>query len=46
MLDHYGKEVGQPAQFWYAIVGIGLLTTVLLFIYDRIVKPTQEVPTT
>jgi len=46
MLDHYGKEVQQPAQFWYAIVGIGLLTTALLFIYDRIVKPTQAVPTT
>jgi hypothetical protein len=30
-----------PQLFWWAITAIGLGTTFLLWIYDRVVKPSQ-----
>jgi hypothetical protein len=35
-----------PQRAWYAITAVGLLTALLLVIYDRVVKPgaTQESP--
>ena len=39
-LVHYFGEVRQaPAQLWYVVCAIGLLTSALLFAYDRWVKP-------
>jgi hypothetical protein len=31
--------LGRPNQLWYVIAGIGALTTLLMWIYDRLVKP-------
>jgi len=42
LVHHFGEVVHQPERMWWVICGIGLLTTALLFIYDRIVKPGQE----
>jgi POT family proton-dependent oligopeptide transporter len=39
LLHHFGEVQHQPQQFWYAITAIGLLTTLLLWIYDRVLKP-------
>ena len=42
-LLHYFAEVQhQPSRFWWAITAIGVATTLLLWIYDRIVKPSAE----
>jgi dipeptide/tripeptide permease len=40
-LVHYFGEVRHtPAQMWYAISAVGILTTVLMVVYNRFVKPT------
>jgi proton-dependent oligopeptide transporter, POT family len=41
LLHHFGEVQRQPQRFWWAITAIGLATTLLLWIYDRIVKPGQ-----
>ncbi len=43
MLHYFGEEMGKPEYAWYAIVIVGLLTTMLLWIYDRIVRPVEKV---
>jgi dipeptide/tripeptide permease len=45
LLNHYGEVVKQPEMIWYIVTGIGLLTALLLYVYDRIVQPRkQEAP--
>jgi dipeptide/tripeptide permease len=45
LLHHFGEVQHQPQRFWWAITAIGLATTVLLWLYDRVVKPSaQEAP--
>lgn len=39
VMHQFAEVAHQPARAWYAIVGVGLLTTLLLGVYDRIVKP-------
>jgi len=39
LLHHFGEVRHQPQHFWYAITAIGLVTTLLLWIYDRVLKP-------
>jgi dipeptide/tripeptide permease len=39
VMHQFAEVAHQPQRAWYAIVGVGLLTTLLLWIYDRIVKP-------
>ena len=45
LMQHYGESMHQPQRVWWAISAIGILTALLLWIYDRVVKPSgQEVP--
>ena len=37
LLHHYGEVKHEPAGMWWIIVGIGVLTAVLLWVYDRLV---------
>jgi len=39
MLNYFGEVMNRPRLTWFVIVGVGLVTTFLLWIYDRIVKP-------
>ncbi len=39
MLHHFGEVLHRPEQMWYVVSGVGLLTGVLLMVYNRIVKP-------
>src|SRR5947207_1848808 len=39
LLHHLGELQHEPKRFWCAITAIGLATTLLLWIYDRVVKP-------
>jgi proton-dependent oligopeptide transporter, POT family len=39
LLHHYGELQHQPQRIWYVVTGIGVLTALLLYVYDRIVKP-------
>jgi POT family proton-dependent oligopeptide transporter len=35
LLSHYGEKAHNPAAIWAIVIGVGLLTTVLLWLYDR-----------
>ena len=42
LLHHFGEVTHEPQMIWYAVTGVGVFTALLLFIYDRIVKPMQQ----
>jgi predicted MFS family arabinose efflux permease len=41
-LHYFGEVQGKPERVWYVIIAVGLLTTLLLWVYDRMVKPAKE----
>jgi proton-dependent oligopeptide transporter, POT family len=41
LLHHFGEVQHRPKLFLWALTGIGLATTLLLWIYDRVVKPSE-----
>jgi POT family proton-dependent oligopeptide transporter len=40
LVNYFGETLHRPNQLWLVIAGIGLLTTFLLWIYDRWIKET------
>jgi len=38
-MHHFAELQGQPQLVWWSFVGFGVVTALLLWIYDRIVKP-------
>ncbi len=36
--QHYSTDLHQPNHMWFVVTGVGLLTVVLLLIYDRVVR--------
>ena len=40
LVQHYGAT-SHPLRVWWVIAGIGMLTTVLMVVYDKVVKPTS-----
>jgi len=41
LLHHFGEVRHQPEKMWLIVTGVGVLTALLLWIYDRAVMPTQ-----
>src|SRR5581483_7759785 len=41
LIHRFGEVQHQPAMMWWVIIGVGLVTTILLFIYDRFMLPTR-----
>jgi proton-dependent oligopeptide transporter, POT family len=39
VMHHFGEVQHQPQRTWFAITAVGVLTTVLLWIYDRAIRP-------
>ncbi len=39
LVHYYGEVAQHPRQMWWIIAGIGVLTTILMLIYDWIVRP-------
>jgi proton-dependent oligopeptide transporter, POT family len=35
LMHHFGEEQHEPAMVWWSVIGVGLATTLLLWIYDR-----------
>jgi len=38
LMHHYGEELHQPQMVWWAVIAVGVATTLLLWIYDRVVR--------
>lgn len=44
LVHYFGEVRHQPQQLWWVIAGIGFATTLLMWIYNRIVKPAEAPP--
>ena len=42
VMHQFAEVAHQPQRAWWAISGVGLVTTLLLWIYDRVIKPTAR----
>jgi proton-dependent oligopeptide transporter, POT family len=45
LIHRYGEVAQQPAKIWWAVTGVGVLTTVLMVAYDLILKPGTKAAT-
>ena len=41
-LIHRSGQTAHPQEIWWVITGVGILTTLLLWIYDRLVNPATQ----
>jgi dipeptide/tripeptide permease len=39
VMHHFGEVLHQPQRAWWVISGVGLVTALLLWTYDRVIKP-------
>lgn len=39
IMHHFAEVAGKPAHLWYAVTAVGLVTAVLLLVYNQIVRP-------
>ena len=39
LIHHFGEVVHQPQQMWWVVAGLGVLTALALWIYDRALTP-------
>ena len=39
LLHYFGQARREPQRMWWAIAGVGILSTILMVVYDRFVKP-------
>jgi len=42
LLHYFGEVKGQPEMMWYVVSGAGIVTTVLLILYDRLLRPKTQ----
>jgi len=42
VMHQFGEIAHQPQRVWWVISGVGILTALLLWIYDRVVKPSGQ----
>lgn len=42
LLHEFGDVLKRPQEMWWVVVGIGLLTAVLMWIYNIVVKPAKQ----
>ncbi len=38
LMHHFGEELHEPAMVWWSVVAVGVVTTILLWIYDKLVR--------
>lgn len=44
LMQHYGEKMHRPQMVWWWVVAVGLATTILLWIYDRVVRVETSTP--
>jgi MFS family permease len=42
LMHHYGEVTHQPERIWWVVTGIGVLTALLLWIYDKTITPPEK----
>jgi proton-dependent oligopeptide transporter, POT family len=43
LMHHFGDEMHRPELVWWSVVAVGIATTLLLWIYDRLVRREKDV---
>jgi proton-dependent oligopeptide transporter, POT family len=38
LMHHFGEELHRPQMVWWSVIAVGVVTTILLWIYDRVVR--------
>jgi dipeptide/tripeptide permease len=38
LMHHFGEQMHRPQLVWWSVVAVGLATTVLLWVYDRVIR--------
>ena len=46
LIHHFGEVKHQPGMMWWVITAVGVLTAILLWIYDRLLLPKETEATT
>ncbi len=41
LVNYFGETLQNPSGLWFVIAAIGVLTTLLMWIYDRVLKPPE-----
>jgi POT family proton-dependent oligopeptide transporter len=44
LIHHFGEVTHQPGRIWWAVVAVGVTTAVLLWIYDKSIRPAGASP--
>lgn len=42
LIHHFGEVQNQPQRIWWVVTAVGLLTAILLWIYDRLLTPSGQ----
>jgi proton-dependent oligopeptide transporter, POT family len=42
LLHHFGEVAHQPQKIWWAVTAIGVVTAVLLWVYDKVLRVARE----
>ncbi len=43
LMHHFGEEMHRPELVWWSVIAVGVATTLLLWIYDRLVRVEEAV---
>ena len=46
LLHYFGEVLHEPHLIWWVVTGVGVLTALLLWIYDRLLRPGGPLPGT
>jgi dipeptide/tripeptide permease len=41
LIHHFGEVQHQPEKMWWAVIAVGVLTALLLWVYDRVLMPKE-----
>ncbi len=44
LMHHFGEVLHQPERVWWAVTAVGLITTAMLWLYDKILRPADAAP--
>ncbi|HUK29954.1 MAG TPA: MFS transporter, partial [Candidatus Acidoferrum sp.] len=44
LMHHFGELLGKPTWVWWSFAALGIAASVLLWIYDRVIRPGQAAP--